>query len=51
MRIRLLLAIGLVVCAVACARHVVVDPEAVGRLNDPAWTIKSEPRAAAPVAR
>ena len=26
-----------------CGRHVVLDPETVDRLNDRAWTIKSEP--------
>jgi hypothetical protein len=27
-----------------CGRHVVFDPEMVARLNDHAWTVKSEPR-------
>ncbi len=31
-----------------CARHVVVMPEEVSRLNSPDWTIKSAPAAAEP---
>lgn len=31
-----------------CARHVVVAPEEVSRLNSPDWTIKSKPAATAP---
>lgn len=28
-----------------CARHIVVVPEEVSRLNSPDWTIKSKPAA------
>jgi len=27
-----------------CARHVVVKPEEVGRLNSPDWILQSEPK-------
>jgi hypothetical protein len=37
------LAIAALVGLVACGRHVVLDPETVDRVNDRAWTVKSEP--------
>jgi hypothetical protein len=41
---RLVLWLLLVVCLVGCStRNVVVTPEEVSKLNDPQWTIKSEP--------
>jgi hypothetical protein len=34
----------LVVCLVGCStRSVVVQPDEISKLNDPQWTIKSEP--------
>jgi hypothetical protein len=36
--------VGVAVLLTACGRHVVLDPETVDRLNDRAWTVKSEPR-------
>ena len=42
-RSRLLIALGLLLALVACGRHVVLDPETVDRVNERAWTVKSEP--------
>jgi len=36
-------AVSLLVGLAACGRHVVLDPETVDRVNDRAWTVKSEP--------
>jgi len=38
------LALFLLVALAACGRHVVLDPETVDRVNDRAWTVRSEPR-------
>jgi hypothetical protein len=43
MRIRRALLWIACVAALACARHVVREPEAAARLNDPDWTVRSEP--------
>ena len=41
---RLVLWLLLVVCFAGCStRNVVVRPEEVPQLNDPQWTIKSDP--------
>lgn len=41
----LALSLGALLAALAgCGRHVVLDPETVDRLNDRAWTVKSQPR-------
>jgi predicted small lipoprotein YifL len=42
--IELAVAVALLAGLAACGRHVVLDPETVDRLNDRAWTVKSEPR-------
>lgn len=39
-----LLALFLLALTAACPRKVVVTPEAAQQLNDPDWTVKSEPR-------
>jgi hypothetical protein len=38
------LSFSLVLGLLGCGRHVVLDPETVDRVNDRAWTVKSEPR-------
>ena len=41
---RWILGLLLVVCLVGCStRNAVVMPDEVSKLNDPQWTIKSEP--------
>jgi hypothetical protein len=38
------LSLSLLLGLLGCGRHVVLDPETVDRVNDRAWTVKSEPR-------
>ncbi len=45
---RLFLLVIMVVLCAGCARHVVVDPGQAASLNNPDWTVKSEPRAMEP---
>lgn len=47
---RLVLVLLLVLAAGCSARSIVVPPEEVPKLNDPQWTITSEPARAAPPA-
>ena len=43
---RWLLAIAVTIPLLGCStRSVVVDPEAISKLNDPQWTIKAAPAA------
>ncbi|MEY3760920.1 MAG: hypothetical protein RIR39_2411 [Pseudomonadota bacterium] len=43
MKNRIIFACILLLTVAGCARHVVVEPEAVGSLNSADWEIKSAP--------